>query len=694
MLSVILVVVAAAAVLVPGLFLVYRSIGKSLDWRFRPGLTRLTTLAGMEQHPRLDSRGDRVVFEAIPDHLTGIYLLDSRTRKVSLISSPGINCRRPGISPDGRLAWYERVLTRVPARRSVIVVVDLETRTEVELGRDLDFVLDCSLSRDGRWALVSGRSQGRHVVRLHQDLEPRGRDLLPPGVEGEAAVISADGGRALLLVRQDQGLIPALLDLGDLSLELFPDLGPCRSFSMTPEGTRGVFEKATEQGSVMMLADFVANTITDAGHGLDPVISQDGSRVFFDRIKDDFQLWSLEIETREVRLLERGSPYPSRTAVCSEPDRLWFCSGLYNPLSRTGDYDIFTLDLTRARPRQVEHVDLEPRPLVRVSAQPSPEPGSGPFPSNSLWVAAYYFQSDGIRTELETQDGHHINEYSARLARAIQRVCDLTGAPRINLVCHCMGGLVAKGALQYFHDGELGYRGTDGVPAHARVGRLVTLASPLRGNNFFGLLPLIKRLGINYCRPGYRTQAGDMVRGSEFLARLNLGERWQDRTLAGTAACYKPRGRTEPPFYYSFTSDSYWFMDGGVEVTASRCDGIPGSSTHLADDRFALMYQTPEGRCSFERGSRLVHVPEDVRGDFVAEDKARALADYLESEFEPDVPILFVHGSYLFRGMAELSWLAMLRRLGGHLPDSCGKRTFVTHSREGEPMFWLLDHGW
>jgi pimeloyl-ACP methyl ester carboxylesterase len=291
----------------------------------------------------------------------------------------------------------------------------------------------------------------------------------------------------------------------------------------------------------------------------------------------------------------------------------------------------------------------------------------------------------------EAQDSDTIAVYSERLSAMVDRVRRLTGAPRVNLVCHCMGGLVAKGMIQYFHDGRLGFPGPNGGEPWQAVNRLVTLASPLRGNRFFGFLPLLAKLDVPYYRKGFRRQAQDMVRGSEFLRRLNQGPRWTDLSMGDPGSCYKPEGRDRPPFYVSLTSDSYLFMDGGVEIAGSRCSGIPGSTTHLPDDVFALMYETPDGRCTFEKGRRLVHVPEDVFRDFVVEDKCKALTDYILKNFEPDVPIVFVHGSYLFRGLAELSWQVMMRRLAGEVDGWPAAYRYALASPGGEPDFWLLD---
>lgn len=62
---------------------------------------------------------------------------------------------------------------------------------------------------------------------------------------------------------------------------------------------------------------------------------------------------------------------------------------------------------------------------------------------------------------------------AARLARFVEAVCEETGKPRVSLVAHSMGGLVA---LEYVCDGA----------GQRRVRRCVTIASPHAGVSFRG----------------------------------------------------------------------------------------------------------------------------------------------------------------------------------------------------------------
>jgi predicted alpha/beta hydrolase family esterase len=84
---------------------------------------------------------------------------------------------------------------------------------------------------------------------------------------------------------------------------------------------------------------------------------------------------------------------------------------------------------------------------------------------------------------------------AAELHQAIERVA-ATGSPKVVLVCHSMGGLLARRYLQ--DHGE------------ARVARLVTIASPHHGT-------VLSRLGVG-------EHARQMRRGSAFLAALERAE--------------------------------------------------------------------------------------------------------------------------------------------------------------------------
>ncbi len=85
-----------------------------------------------------------------------------------------------------------------------------------------------------------------------------------------------------------------------------------------------------------------------------------------------------------------------------------------------------------------------------------------------------------------------IDAYAECVRRAIERLCAASGATRVLLVGHSMGGLAARAYLRRHGD--------------ARVARVVTLASPHHGT-------LLGRLG-------HSRNARQMAKGSRFIARL------------------------------------------------------------------------------------------------------------------------------------------------------------------------------
>jgi len=689
--------VVAVSLAVPVLYLAYRSVGRSQHWRFRPGLRRLTSDAAMEQFPSIDADGRRLAFDAIPEHRWEVRVRDLATGTDRVLAGPGDHARRPRLSADGRHVAYEAILARHPARSSRLVVHDLVEGVDRVLGGAFDHVVAAALSGDASRVLVCGAAGGIRKVHLHEGLRDPGRPLVEGGAEETCPAISLDGRRVAFLsggiAHPLRRFAPVVVDLEDGAVVQVVDSRDARALSMSADGRVLAWEAAGDGPVEVRVLDIDACRVATIGPGFDPVVSADGRFVAFDTADDLHDLEAVDLATGRRAVLDRHNPYPFRASFAPAGARLLFGSGRYNPLFRTGDTDVFAVDLLdprlswRPAPVDWRPADLSPEPLPVRAGPPDPVP----VPRNSMWCAAFYFRPDGTMKPLADQDGDGIEVYSERLARTVDRVRALTGSPVVNVVCHCMGGLAMKGALQYWHDGEHGYPGADGVPTHAKVRHFVTLASPLRGNSMFGVLRLVRALRIPYYRIGFTRQAFDMTRYSEFLARLNCGERWADRRLRRVGACYKPAGRDAPPFHRSFTSDSYVVMDGAVTLWASRCPGLPGSATLLPLDEFGLMHETADGRCSFEGGRKLVHVAEDVLGDFVVEDKCRAVADWIATRLEPDVPVLFVHGSYLFRGLPELSWRLVMRRLAGETVDGPGGRVRVDVSPDGSAEPWLLD---
>lgn len=133
---------------------------------------------------------------------------------------------------------------------------------------------------------------------------------------------------------------------------------------------------------------------------------------------------------------------------------------------------------------QVEFAWLTGRrlPGTAAAARPTPasaRPADGPLPvlllhgyfcNRQIWhsmASALAARGHAIEAiDLEPAFGS-IDEYAAPIDAALRRLRERTGAPRVALVCHSMGGLAARAYLRAF--------GADAVAG------LVTLGSPHRG---------------------------------------------------------------------------------------------------------------------------------------------------------------------------------------------------------------------
>jgi triacylglycerol lipase len=85
-----------------------------------------------------------------------------------------------------------------------------------------------------------------------------------------------------------------------------------------------------------------------------------------------------------------------------------------------------------------------------------------------------------------------IDRYAAEIDTAIERLRAATGAARVTLVCHSMGGIAARAYLRQHGDGA--------------IDKVITLASPHHGT-VFGVL-------------GHGANARQMARGSAYLTTL------------------------------------------------------------------------------------------------------------------------------------------------------------------------------
>jgi len=115
--------------------------------------------------------------------------------------------------------------------------------------------------------------------------------------------------------------------------------------------------------------------------------------------------------------------------------------------------------------------------------------------NSGIWAGMQRFLAsrgvNGYTHDLEPL-GADIDDYVAGLDRRIEAVCAATGAPKLVVVAHSMGGLAARAYLR--------------ARGGARVAKLVTLGTPHHGT-------LLARIGIG-------TNARQMEPGSDWLAEL------------------------------------------------------------------------------------------------------------------------------------------------------------------------------
>jgi len=114
---------------------------------------------------------------------------------------------------------------------------------------------------------------------------------------------------------------------------------------------------------------------------------------------------------------------------------------------------------------------------------------------NSLWVYRFY--------DFKTRD---LTEYARQLARVIEMVKAVTRAPAVNLICHSMGGLIARYLIQRVYSSR--------EEAEGNVNKLVTLGTPHRGIAFQGAnmaLPAeLEFFNEGFLRREFNLQNGDL----------------------------------------------------------------------------------------------------------------------------------------------------------------------------------------
>ena len=167
---------------------------------------------------------------------------------------------------------------------------------------------------------------------------------------------------------------------------------------------------------------------------------------------------------------EERAPWPARAWLFAVECAATALLGLATPLA-----------LRRRRVRPLDAGDPRP-PVVLLH-------GYAQHPANFTWLARR-LRRDGWRhlyLVAHTPVGGDIERSAHRLGEALDRLRRATGAPRVDIVAHSMGGLVARACIRA--------RGQA-----SGVGRLITLGTPHQGTEIFprfGLDPMVAQM-----RPG------------------------------------------------------------------------------------------------------------------------------------------------------------------------------------------------
>lgn len=174
-----------------------------------------------------------------------------------------------------------------------------------------------------------------------------------------------------------------------------------------------------------------------------------------------------------------------RAAPCSAPDRVRLVA--MEVLWTTLAYGLF-MSFPRAFVRPDPRLPRDPATLPVLLVH-------GYMCNSGIWATMQRFlASRGVASFTHDLEPLYadIDAYVAGLERRIEAVCAASGAPRLVVVAHSMGGLAARAYLR--------------ARGGARVARLVTLGTPHHGT-------LLARAGIG-------TNCRQMQPGSDWLAAL------------------------------------------------------------------------------------------------------------------------------------------------------------------------------
>lgn len=155
--------------------------------------------------------------------------------------------------------------------------------------------------------------------------------------------------------------------------------------------------------------------------------------------------------------------------------------------------------------------------------------------ANSLWVFRYY--------DFERRD---LQYYGAQLAECIARIKQLTGARRVNIIAHSMGGLIARWTLQRVYK--------SGSVSARHINKVVTLGTP--------------HGGIRFTPP-----AMFLPQGFELE---NFSRSWLDRELGGSRHdCFDVTESFNPRAMLCVIGTNRWSYSPAVSMLAGkRSDGL------------------------------------------------------------------------------------------------------------------------
>ncbi|MBI2655478.1 alpha/beta hydrolase [Candidatus Woesearchaeota archaeon] len=186
--------------------------------------------------------------------------------------------------------------------------------------------------------------------------------------------------------------------------------------------------------------------------------------------------------------------------------------------------------------------------------------------------ASYYY--DAFRKEDEyivvPTKSENIDTYAIRLKELVEIVKSRTNKPKVNIVAHSMGGLVARRYIQIFGDSD--------------VDKLVMIAAPNKG---------IKDTAASYCGIiGENRECMDMLADSLFINKLNdfSGQPKNVRLYSIIGDGCKMKGGQGDGV---ILKESAELENAELHYVNGSCDGLATLHTDILDvDRYPEVYNT------------------------------------------------------------------------------------------------------